>query len=416
MQKFAKHMRLFASQTSGATALMFAVSVPALFAAVGVASDFAVFNMKKSALQTAADQSALSTAKELGLASLQKTSLQQTAANYALAALSNDSSNIKTDVVVDSNNTDVTVYLSEYWTPFFAHFIGADIMPVTAHAKASLQGESKICVLAVSTAGMGAVSMIQDANITAKGCSIYSNSTNAKGVYLGDNAKIDAALVCSAGGVYSTKASTASQVMTDCPKIADPLAARPTPKVGSCDFTKYAVSTGNVTLSPGVYCGGISITGKAKVTFSPGDYIVKDGMFWASDTAQVIGKDVGFYLTGALSLINFRKDATIDLSGREKGEMAGLLFFEDPKSSLFRIHNISASKAHTLTGTIYLPKGSLLVDPNSSVGEKSAYTAIIAQRLIVQNGPSLVLNTNYSATKVPVPAGIISDSQVVLVD
>jgi hypothetical protein len=67
-----------------------------------------------------------------------------------------------------------------------------------------------------------------------------------------------------------------------------------------------------------------------------------------------------------------------------------------------------------LTGTIYLPKGNLLVDPTANVAEKSAYTAIIAKRLVVENGPSLVLNTNYGATKVPVPDGIRSAADVVL--
>ena len=96
--------------------------------------------------------------------------------------------------------------------------------------------------------------------------------------------------------------------------------------------------------------------------------------------------------------------------------MAGLLFFEDPNSGPLRIHNIRSAHAYNLTGTIYLPKGNLLVDPTANVAEKSAYTAIIAKRLIVDNGPSLVLNTNYGATKVPVPAGIRSSADVVLAE
>jgi hypothetical protein len=283
-------------------------------------------------------------------------------------------------------------------------------------AKANLQGESKICVLAVSGSGSGAISMVHDSTLQANGCSVYSNSTSSKGIYLGDKAQIDATLVCSAGGVYNSSGSSTHNITSDCPQIPDPLATRPVPKFGSCDHNKYAIGSGSATLEPGVYCGGIKITGDAKVTFKAGDYIVKDGLFLVSNTAVIIGRDVGFYLTGALSWISFTGDATIDLNGREKGDLAGMLFFEDPKSSLFRIHNISASKAHNLTGTIYLPKGTLLVDPNSQVGEKSAYTAIIVQKLVVQNGPNLVLNSNYSASSVPVPEGIVTSSQVVLVE
>ena len=94
--------------------------------------------------------------------------------------------------------------------------------------------------------------------------------------------------------------------------------------------------------------------------------------------------------------------------------MAGLLFFEDANSTLFRIHNIRATNAFNLTGTIYLPRGFLLVDPAATVAAKSAYTAIIAKRLLVENGPSLVLNTDYASTQVPVPDGIRSSADVVL--
>ncbi len=408
--------RKYFRASSGTTAMMFAISMPALMAAVGVASDFGIYNLKRTSLQNAADQAAISAAKELGLATSKSASLQESAKTYAVANMGDESSNVSTTVTVDTANSAVTVRLEETWTPFFAHFIGAKIMPVVVSAKAALQGESKICVLAVSTSGSGAVSMVHDSSLVARGCSVYSNSTNAKGISLGDKAKIDADLVCSAGGVFNNSGSTTHNVTTDCPQIPDPLATRPAPKFGNCDKTKYAITTGSVTLDPGVYCGGLKISGDAKVTLRPGDYIIKDGMFQVSNKAVIKGKDVGFYLTGALSWISFKDDAEIDLSGREKGDLAGLLFFEDRKATLFRFHSISASNAHTLTGTIYLPRGTLLVDPNAQVGEKSAYTAIIAQRLVVQNGPCLVLNSNYSATTVPVPEGIVTSSQVVLVE
>jgi hypothetical protein len=114
--------------------------------------------------------------------------------------------------------------------------------------------------------------------------------------------------------------------------------------------------------------------------------------------------------------MHFMKDATIELSGRETGEMAGMLFYDNPAKALLRIHSISASNAHTLTGTIYLPNGNLVVDPTAVVGSKSAYTAIVANRLVVQNGPTLVLNSDYNLTPVPVPEGIRVASDVHLVD
>jgi hypothetical protein len=56
----------------------------------------------------------------------------------------------------------------------------------------------------------------------------------------------------------------------------------------------------------------------------------------------------------------------------------------------------------------------LLVNPNAVVASKSAYTAIVVNRLELTEGPELVLNSDYSTTDVPVPDGISSGSSVVL--
>jgi hypothetical protein len=54
-----------------------------------------------------------------------------------------------------------------------------------------------------------------------------------------------------------------------------------------------------------------------------------------------------------------------------------------------------------------------MIDPNATVAVSSAYTAIIALRMAINNGPNLALNTNQDATKVPVPIGVVSAATVV---
>lgn len=430
--------------TLGGIAVSTAVGAPVLLGGVGLASDFAIFTMKKSKLQAAADAAALAATRELSViqsgssastesAPMAMKSMAMASAvggepppddgpigaiarSYVASAVGDGGGTISTSVEIDESTGTVKVVVTDSWQPFFAHFLGADITPIRTDAKAELVGESKVCVIATSTNGLGAISMTKNSHLDANGCSIYSNSTNSSGFYLGSGSTIKADLACSAGGVYNKGGTSSTDVLTDCPPLADPLAGRATPKVGACDYNKVSVSSGTVTLQPGVYCGGLTIKGTANVTLAEGDYIIKDGLFFVNDDAVVKGKNVAFYLTGLLSLIQFWGNATIDLSGAEDGDMAGLLFFEDPASGPFRFHNIRAAHAYNLTGTIYLPKGNLLVDPTANVAEKSAYTAIIAKRLIVDNGPSLVLNTNYGATKVPVPAGIRSSADVVLAE
>jgi Flp pilus assembly protein TadG len=393
---------------------MFALALPAVLGAVGVAIDFATFTMKQQALQAAADTAALAGAKELGLASSNDSTIVASTQAYLTEALKGKDENAAGTVTIDRKKGNVKVLVSEQWTPFFAQFIGAQITPVVTSATASLAGETKICVLSLATKGPLGLSMLSKAHLEANGCGVYTNSTDANSIYLGDTSTISATILCSAGGIYNKGGSITGSVITDCPPIADPLATRASPAIGACDYTNTIVSTGTSTLKPGVYCGGLRVDGTAVVTFGPGTYIIKNGPFRVKDTASVTGKNVSFFLTGALGLISFTNDATVSLSGAETGSMAGLLFFDDPKASGIRIHNISASNAYTLTGTIYLPHAVLLVDPVAKVGEKSAYTAIIVDRLAVENGPNLVLNSDYGATSVPVPDGLASTSSVIL--
>ena len=398
----------------GNTVMMFALGLPGLLAAIGVASDFAILEMKRSSLQAAADSSALAAAKELSISSSTDITVTNAAKNYINVELtSNDSAAVPT-VTVNRKEGSVTVALSESWTPFFAQFISSGITPVDVQATAKLAGSTNICVLSLSPTGVGGIMMTSNSTVTANGCGLYANSTDKQAIVVATSSKITSPLICSGGGATNVGASTSSPILTDCPKTPDPLAARPAPKYGACDYNKTKITSGSATLLPGVYCGGIEVSGTASVNFDPGTYIIKDGLFNVKNTASIKGKNVAFFLTGFPTFLFFTNDATIDLSGAETGDMAGLLFYEDPATGVLNIHDISASHANNLTGTIYMPKGNLFVHPAASVGQNSAYTAIVVNRLIVDQGPSLTLNTNYSATQVPVPSGIQATATVVL--
>jgi Flp pilus assembly protein TadG len=399
----------------GNITMMLALSMPALLGAVGLTSDFAIQSMKFSSLQSAADAAALSAAKEMSVSSSTDANVISAAKNYVIEELRGKEDSATTDVLIDRNAGSVTVKVTEVWAPLFAHYLQADVTPIIATSTAKLAGSTNICVLALTPAGKGGIILTNNSTVEAGGCGLYSNSKDAAGIYAGDSSKIDSPLVCSVGGVVNKGGISTSAILTDCPVTPDPLAARPAPSFGtSCDFTSKKVASGTATLSPGVYCGGLDISGTAVVDLQPGTYVIKNGLLRVRQSATLRGKNVGFYMTGFLSFIFFTDDASIDLSGAESGDMAGLLFFEDRNASTLNIHDISAAHADNLTGTIYLPKGNLFVHPAAAIGAKSAYTAIIANRLIVDQGPSLTLNTNYGATSVPVPAGIKATATVVL--
>ena len=108
------------------------------------------------------------------------------------------------------------------------------------------------------------------------------------------NAKIDAALICSRGGRKGPDRNFVGNALTNCPVVEDPLIARPKPTVGGCTYSNREVNGIATTLSPGVYCGGLSIRAGSEVTFAPDIYIIKDGVLNVEPGTTVYGREVGF--------------------------------------------------------------------------------------------------------------------------
>jgi Flp pilus assembly protein TadG len=378
---------------AGSALVSFSLAAPVLIGIVGLATDLATYSMKVAELQAVADTSALGGANELALAGTSDDAVKSVAISYVTSQLAD-----KEDAVTSAAEVN----------------IGAHMTPIRVDATASLAGMTNICILALDDSGPKAVHMDKSAKLKANNCEVYSNSTHSEGIRLDQNSSVVALSICSAGGYKAKTTSVNPLPTTDCPAVPDPLLGRAPPVAGSCDKTGFAINNGSQILDPGTYCGGLKISGTASVTFKPGTYVIKDGKFTVSNSAKIIGTHVAFYLLGNASLIDFKDDASVTLTGAADGNMAGLLFFEDRAANLGRKHRIKANNVDVLTGTIYLPRGKLLIDPDDTVAKDSAYTAIIAYQLELDEGPELTMNTDYGATDVPVPAGLRSSSQVVL--
>jgi Flp pilus assembly protein TadG len=403
-----KQWRRFAQYwtgSSGSTAVAFALGVPAVLAVVGVASDYANMTFKRAELQAAADAGAIAAVKEMSLSQAGTKTAEEAARSYANAQLADRSQAVEINVEINKKDGRANVTISETWSPFFSEFIGAGMTPVVASASASLTGSANVCVLTLDSTASSAFEVKSGAYVTGPDCSLYSNSGSETGMQFDSSTEIKSNLVCSAGGVTYSAGHVDPEPTTDCPQISDPLAGRPEPKSGGCVNVKMPILQ-NATLQPGTYCNGIHITKKSNVTFMPGEYIVEGEGFLISGQGSAIGHDVGFYLKGADAVLNFTGDSVVEFSGRSAGDMAGLLFFEDRNAPVGREHRIATLLTKELTGTIYLSRGNLRIDPKAKVGEKSAYTAIIVNQLELRDGPELILNADYGASAVPLPKGL----------
>jgi Flp pilus assembly protein TadG len=423
LRRIACRLKRLVRNVQGGMAVSFAISLPVLFGAVGLASDYAMMSKIRSELQQTADAAAMAGAREIPLAKSNPAQVASAVRAFAAYQLTEDSAataadlgaknyTLTVDVVDDFSSVDVSI--SETWTPFFAHFISAGVTPIRVSSKARFVGRNNICVLGLSTSGTN-VYLDNGSRLTAQGCGVFSNSSSGSAIRADSSSTLKATIVCSVGGAsVSGSAAVDPTPITDCPEVDDPLAERSAPGVGGCDHNDLVLDGVTKTIDPGVYCGGITISGKADVTLNDGTYIIKDGGLSVVGQARMTGTGAGFYITGAAKGTYFGPGSHISLEAPSSGPMAGLLLFEDRNLAQSLKHRITSDDARKLIGTIYLPVGSLLVDSKKPVADQSAYTAIVVKELELNSGPNLILNSDYETTDVPVPEGIAGSSQVIL--
>ncbi len=75
-------------------------------------------------------------------------------------------------------------------------------------------------------------------------------------------------MICSSGGKSTSSGKLTPEPLTDCPIVTDPLASRLAPDVSRCDRQNIVISSGSVSLEPGVYCGGLKVTNGAAASLS----------------------------------------------------------------------------------------------------------------------------------------------------
>jgi hypothetical protein len=386
----------------------------ALMASVGAALDFSQSSNIQVELQSLADQSALAAASSLMLNTSTKAA-KATAEEFISASAAGKLATAEAiqKMTIDQEGQSAKVVIHAIRNNTFGFVLGRQSSPIAASAVARLFGSSKICVLGLDPSASDTINLTDTAKIETHGCAVQANSTASDALTVWNGAQIDSATTCSAGGYRGTSTGVTPQATTDCPVIADPLGKRSPPARAAkvCDFQYKQVNSGSETLNPGVYCGGLNISTGATVKFSPGIYVMRDGVFQASNGSSISGTGVGFYLQGDNSVFKFNTDSYVNFTAPTDGDMAGLLFFADRASSQ-RLHQINSNNAHNLVGTIYLPNDTFQVSTGTPVADKSAYTAVVARKITLNSSPLLVLNADYSKTNVPVPPGIAGKGKI----
>lgn len=439
--------RRFLRDTRGATLATLGVLLPPVSLAGTAAVEYSSLIYRRAQLQKAVDSGSLSGASMLKLANTDTTSVANAVRATIQQAIAKDDGRQATiTVTINDKRTMVDATIQESVPSLMGQMLTLPSRMVQVHAQAQLVGSTRLCLLTLDSSAKGALHLEANAQLSAPDCSVFSNSKDPAGIQGENNAVATALTICSGGGYSGAKANFTPQPMKDCPSFGDPLKTTPAPTIsatcaavpsfagpgpgkgpGGPAAGNNAVTT-TVTLDPGTYCGGLHITGTANVTLRSGVYVIKDGPLIVDQTASMSGQNVGFYFMGDAAGVRFDPNTTISLTAPRDGVMAGLLMSETPSVSApvppppgpkgpaptppappskpLREYRIISNNARTMLGTIYLPAGRLIIDSNTPVADKSAYTVIVAQQLDLYDGPNLVLNANYGLTDIPVPQGV----------
>jgi hypothetical protein len=249
-----------------------------------------------------------------------------------------------------------------------------------------------------------------DSRIVAKGCSLHVNSANNEAAFLNSNSFVETLSTCIVGKArVNSGGGFTPSAQTGCDPVQDPLAYLPEPAEASrsCDFTDVVVTSGQKrTLSPGVYCKKLEISSGGEVTFTPGIYVIRDGLLKVSSNGRAAGSDMMLFFQGKDAYLDVSSGSTVQLSGRRSGTYAGIVIFQS-RATITRQAPpfiINSQSGSMIEGTVYMLNGTVRVN-SQSTSNSASYTAFVVRKMEINSLSNLLINTDYKGL-VPLPEGL----------
>ena len=383
----------------GGVAIIAAIFVPVVLVIGCGAVDLSAVRGDHSAMQDAADATALDAAKQLGIADNAGIAARasQFVASQIPQVVKNDGVTATTTFAADNSN--VTVTLSGHRDSFFGDILPPGGWSLQASATAASLGVMPLCVLSSGAGASDDIVMSGLAQVTAPGCLVQSNGD----ISVQGSASLQAGAVQSVGSA-SGMITPAAQV--GAPAIADPFASMQiNPNGLLCNPLDLVFDLGVNVLAPGIHCGNLTAHKQAVVQLLPGEHYFINSHLKLMDNSQLIGSNVVLIFDDK-SDFDFQDGSQISLQGRQgKSSYAGFVIATTRSNT--GTFTISSDAARQLLGTIYIPSATLAVSgANNQVADQSAWTVVVAKAITLSGSPNLVINANYAGSTVPVPGGV----------
>ena len=430
----------------GFTILAYALMMFVVLGFTGLAIDAGYLQWQRRLMQSAADAAAMGALREMELGRTNtQPSYDLTTAAQNDAAM-NGFTNGTNGVTVTLNNppasgtfagadTAAQVIISRAYPTFFMRILGTNSVTVAVQSVAQTTtsyGSIGGCIFALDPTAADALNLESGTTLNSS-CSAISESDNAEAFKMGGsdtwNMTSHNAHVAVVGGANMVGSATIMDTTVSPAKSENPVTGytspgdplinvqAPTPSTvtggiqsaSPASYSKNSMPPGN-TLSPGIYCGGISIgsTGGATLNFAAGTYVLAGGGLSLGSQAIVAGtggvtiystNSTGWGCSGNYSagVMSFDGQAQATFNAPLSGPLCGMVFFQDrtlnPGTS-----SLLGGSGLTFNGAIYFKLSPLKLGGNASTG---GYQIIVANTIDIHG--AMTMANNYTTLSDPNP-------------
>jgi Flp pilus assembly protein TadG len=361
----------------GSTALTFALSLPLLIGAAGLAVDTISWVQNKRQLQRVADSAAMA-----GVYALIQGDDADDAVDHEVTRNQLSDPNLSTELTYSPEGRDgdpmaIGVQLTTNSRLAFTSFFLRNPFAITASAVATVVDTGDYCALALDTGLDTAVLFKRDSSAELE-CGILANSSGPASIAGEVGAKVTTTKLLSNGGITGPDLGI-SPARSYGLKQKDPLANLAVPDVPDsvCPNTTVNANsqrTGSSSLKPGCY-GNLVLNGP--VELAAGDYILNHGNLVIGPNADVTCSGCTIFLTSdqagsapsTVGKVEISKLAKVNLTAPQEGIYSGILIYQDQRAApevTGEENVLSGGSTSKLDGIIYLPSQSLVIDASMS--------------------------------------------------
>jgi Flp pilus assembly protein TadG len=362
---------------AGQAIILFAFTIIVLMGFAGLGVDMGYLRYMRRTMQAATDSAALAGAAEIGYNDVTSAAKADASTNGFT-----DGSNGTTVTVnnpplsgpYQGESAYVEVLIAQNQPTFFMKVLGVYSHMVSTRAVAFV-GNAGACVYGLDPSAQGTVKVSGNVTVDVK-CGVLDNSNNdAAAVDNGTNGCLTATGIGVVGGYKEGSCGFTPTPVTGIAAFSDPLAYLQPPTTPTTNGT-CTTSGGTTTCYPGLYTGGINISGGNRV-FSSGTYYINGGGINITGGATVTGNGVTFYLSGTSSSykgVSIAGGTNVTLiAPTDSGDpYENVLFFQDrsiTKGSTGSGSSINGGTGVTLQGVLYFPTTSIQYSGTSANAE-----------------------------------------------